>query len=393
MRTSEAVTTRPGIGLQLAGTIAVYVLLASRARSCCCCSPGGREERGRRDRHVSAIEPRGRASCWRSASGSPCTSCSAAPTSAAACGTSSRGVRAHERERALIADAIGPVWEANHVWLIFVVTALLRGLPPGLRRPRRRAVSCRSASRVAGIVFRGAAFAFRSHGEAAGVAATVDARLRHRLARDAGRAGHGAARLSRRAASGCRRTARSRPACGARGPRPLSIVAGALALAMCAYLAAVYLTVEAVHAATPSSTATSAVGRWSPAIVAGVLAAAGLVLVHSTRPCCGRGCESPAPLRGPVGDRGHRLPDVRTDPPLPARSGRSGRRRRLRPVRLGRGAMAVPHRARRDRDPAAAPDATLRVVVVGFAIGGAVLAPSLFLLFRIFKGEPFTDLR
>jgi hypothetical protein len=32
-------------------------------------------------------------------------------------------------------------------------------------------------------------------------------------------------------------------------------------------------------------------------------------------------------------------------------------------------------------------------VVIGFAIGGAALAPSLYLLFRIFKSEPLTDLR
>jgi len=36
---------------------------------------------------------------------------------------------------------------------------------------------------------------------------------------------------------------------------------------------------------------------------------------------------------------------------------------------------------------AAAPDPTLRVVAIGFAIGAAVLAPSLYLLFRIFKLE------
>ena len=36
---------------------------------------------------------------------------------------------------------------------------------------------------------------------------------------------------------------------------------------------------------------------------------------------------------------------------------------------------------------AAAPDATLRVVAIGFAIGAIVLAPSLYLLFRIFKLE------
>jgi cytochrome d ubiquinol oxidase subunit II len=40
---------------------------------------------------------------------------------------------------------------------------------------------------------------------------------------------------------------------------------------------------------------------------------------------------------------------------------------------------------------AAAPDATLRVVIIGFALGGAVLAPSLFLLFRIFKIQPAAE--
>ena len=29
--------------------------------------------------------------------------------------------RAHDQRRA-VAEAMGPVWEANHVWLIFVIT-------------------------------------------------------------------------------------------------------------------------------------------------------------------------------------------------------------------------------------------------------------------------------
>ena len=32
---------------------------------------------------------------------------------------------ASQRERKLLAHAIGPVWEANHVWLIFVLVGLL----------------------------------------------------------------------------------------------------------------------------------------------------------------------------------------------------------------------------------------------------------------------------
>src|ERR1700681_3228635 len=39
------------------------------------------------------------------------------------------GPRAQEQRR-LIADAITPVWEANHVWLILVVVLLFAGFPP-----------------------------------------------------------------------------------------------------------------------------------------------------------------------------------------------------------------------------------------------------------------------
>ena len=34
-----------------------------------------------------------------------------------------------EADRRLIADAIGPVWEANHVWLIFVLIILFNDFP------------------------------------------------------------------------------------------------------------------------------------------------------------------------------------------------------------------------------------------------------------------------
>src|SRR5256885_14918990 len=40
-----------------------------------------------------------------------------------------RGPRA-SRQRALIADAIGPIWEANHVWLILVVGVMVTAFPP-----------------------------------------------------------------------------------------------------------------------------------------------------------------------------------------------------------------------------------------------------------------------
>src|SRR6187551_3097191 len=35
-----------------------------------------------------------------------------------------------QKQRALIDQAIGPIWEANHVWLIVAVTILFTAFPP-----------------------------------------------------------------------------------------------------------------------------------------------------------------------------------------------------------------------------------------------------------------------
>src|SRR3954465_15603958 len=37
--------------------------------------------------------------------------------------------RDHARHRKLINNAIGPVWEANHVWLIFLIVGLFTVFP------------------------------------------------------------------------------------------------------------------------------------------------------------------------------------------------------------------------------------------------------------------------
>ncbi|MCW2568201.1 MAG: cydB, partial [Mycobacterium sp.] len=40
------------------------------------------------------------------------------------------GATAGAPQRARIEHSIGPVWEANHVWLIFVITLFWTGFPP-----------------------------------------------------------------------------------------------------------------------------------------------------------------------------------------------------------------------------------------------------------------------
>ena len=54
-----------------------------------------------------------------------------------------------KRPRALIDWAIGPVWEANHVWLIFVLVVLWTAFSPRSGRSCLRC-SSRSASRRSG---------------------------------------------------------------------------------------------------------------------------------------------------------------------------------------------------------------------------------------------------
>lgn len=67
-----------------------------------------------------------------------------------------------EAQRNAISDAIGPVWESNHVWLIFAIVAMFTCFPPafadlatGLNAPLTLG--------LLGIVLRGSAFVFRNY--------------------------------------------------------------------------------------------------------------------------------------------------------------------------------------------------------------------------------------
>src|SRR4051794_1792834 len=72
-----------------------------------------------------------------------------------------RGARAGD-QRALIADAIGPIWEANHVWLILVVVMMFTAFPPAFAAIMI-ALHIPLTVMLIGIVLRGAAFTFRTY--------------------------------------------------------------------------------------------------------------------------------------------------------------------------------------------------------------------------------------
>jgi cytochrome bd ubiquinol oxidase subunit II len=73
-----------------------------------------------------------------------------------------RGPR-RERQRELIADAIAPIWEVNHIWMIFVVVVLFTVFPAAFAIVTT-ALHIPITLVLVGIVLRGSAFVFRAYG-------------------------------------------------------------------------------------------------------------------------------------------------------------------------------------------------------------------------------------
>jgi cytochrome bd ubiquinol oxidase subunit II len=67
-----------------------------------------------------------------------------------------------KRQREAIADAIAPIWEANHVWLILVIVLLFTGFPRGFAT-MMTALHIPMTVMLLGIVLRGSAFVFRKY--------------------------------------------------------------------------------------------------------------------------------------------------------------------------------------------------------------------------------------
>lgn len=141
-----------------------------------------------------------------------------------------------EAQRAAIADAMGPVWEANHVWLIFMVVILFTAFPAAY------AAVCTQLFVplhfvLAGIVLRGAAFVFRAYSPRTTGRAAVAARRWGIV--------FGASSTLTPFLLGCILGALSSGATvHTAWMQPVPLLFGAFAVALCAYLAAVYLCVE-----------------------------------------------------------------------------------------------------------------------------------------------------
>jgi cytochrome bd ubiquinol oxidase subunit II len=293
-------------------------------------------------------------------------------------------------QRDAIAHAMGPVWEANHVWLIFVIVIIFSAFP--------RAYAALSIALfipfhlvLLGIILRGAAFVFRAYSP--------------QSARGAG-AGPGAQRWGAifgiasvmtpillgmclgAVSSGGIVIEGSDPGHAGGLPAwlaPVSLLIGALALSLCAYLAAVFLANETAGALREDFRTRALFA--GTAVVA--LSAAALPLIRMQAPHLWQGLiGGPATAVVLVGVSAALL------------SGWWLRRRRYRLARIssvlqvacllaGWAIAQSPYVVFPDLTlaDAAAPPSTLLFILWSTPVGMALLIPSLWLLFRVFKGE------
>jgi cytochrome bd ubiquinol oxidase subunit II len=208
-----------------------------------------------------------------------------------------RGPRRAE-QRALIARQIGPIWEANHVWLILVVVMLFTAFP-AVFAMLGTVLHIPLSLMLVGIVLRGSSFVFRSYGShddasqrrwgrVFAIASLATPILLGVIvgAIVSGRVGDAAARLAASSADAAPSFA-SVYVSPWLAPFPLAL--GVLALAMFAFLAATYLTAAASNAALRDAFQQRA---FAAAAVMFATAFGALVLAHTNAPDVRRGLMS-----------------------------------------------------------------------------------------------------
>jgi cytochrome d ubiquinol oxidase subunit II len=186
------------------------------------------------------------------------------------------GAERGRRPRAVIDHSIGPVWEANHVWLIFCFVVLWTGFSEAYGSITLTLFVPLTLAAF-GIVLRGASFAFRksvfrtrdqrNFGAAFAISSVL---VPYCLGAVAGAVASGRV-----------------PAGGKAGDpwhswiNPTSILGGVLAVVVVAFLAAVYLVWDAARVADDEMVEYFRRRAVVAAVAAGVVAFAGLFVLHS----------------------------------------------------------------------------------------------------------------
>ncbi|MEU6095175.1 cytochrome d ubiquinol oxidase subunit II [Streptomyces sp. NPDC047079] len=189
------------------------------------------------------------------------------------------GIARGRAPRRLIEHSIGPVWEANHVWLIFVVVLLWTGFSPVFAAVMSTLYIPLTLTAI-GIIARGAAFAFRKASTEVwqqrlfgGCFALSSVVTPYFLGSVAGAVASG--RVPPGLAKGNLITS---------WLNPTSALGGVLAVLTCAYLAAVYLSGDAARSGDARLSAYFRHRALITGVVTGVVALAGIAVLHADAP-------------------------------------------------------------------------------------------------------------
>jgi cytochrome d ubiquinol oxidase subunit II len=184
-----------------------------------------------------------------------------------------------DRQRRRVEHSIGPVWEANHVWLIFVVVLLWTCFPTVFAAVMSTLYIPLTLAAL-GIIARGSSFAFRKVTEQPGLRrlfgglfALSSVFTPFFLGTVAGAVASGRVPLG---------VAAGDPVTSWTGPS--SLLGGVLAVLACAYLAAVYLCADAVRAGEPEVAAAFRARALATGVATGVVALAGIWILRADAP-------------------------------------------------------------------------------------------------------------
>jgi cytochrome d ubiquinol oxidase subunit II len=291
-----------------------------------------------------------------------------------------------DAQRALIERAIGPIWEANHVWLILVVVVLFGAFPSAFAAITV-ALHVPLLIFLLGVVFRGSAFTFRAY-DARGDRSQRRWGLVFSLASVAAPMVLGA--LVGAVASGRIRVADGVVETGffASWLAPFPLLVGLFALCLFAFLAATYLAVESPTPALADDfrvralAAGAAVGGVAIATFAASFTGAPLISAGLT----GRPFTWPLHLATAAAALTAFWALLRRRFAL----ARFAAAAQTALILLGWAASQYPYLLVPDLTitGAAANPRTQHLILAALAVGSALLFPSLWALYRVFKARP-----
>jgi cytochrome bd ubiquinol oxidase subunit II len=288
-------------------------------------------------------------------------------------------IREHARH------AITPVWEANHVWLILVLTVCWTCYPSAFAAIASTLAAPLSIAGI-GIVLRATAYVLRGQTESLRAQRPVESlfalsSIITPFALGAAVGGIASGRVPPGNAQGDLMTS---------WLNPTSVTVGVLAVVTTAYIAAVWLAADARRAGLPDLVDAFRVRALWAAVVAGGVAFAGLIVVREDADRLWHGLSS-WPGAGAVAISA--IAGVAAIVLLAARRLEPARAMSVVAVGAIIGGWALAQRPELlpglTIDQAAAGRATIVAVLVGLAVGSVILVPSLALLFRMVLGGTF----